>query len=376
MAKVEQIYSLVNNVAKQVLGSTTITAVDTSTLVSLGETLTQTNSLDSFYSTLADRIGKTIIKSMIYESDDRGITKNSMQFGAILQKISVELEADTAVHNQSYDTTARNPYDISKKNSAITQKMFRKLSTWSKEYIVPTYQIQTAFTSAESMGSMVNGIYNAIISMIEIEKEALGNLAVCTAIAQNVTASSSPIYRKLKTEYNALTSQKKTSQELLLDKEFLRWANREIKLVVDNVKKPSTIYNKGNKVRWVKDEDMVVELLSQFASASATYLESDTFHKELVALKNFKSIPYWQGSGTSFSYADCSKILLKNGENNVEITDVIANIRANDSVAILFDKTRINSIYNQRTDEVIYIPKMERSYMVDTNEINVVFTLQ
>ena len=122
---------------------------------------------------------------------------------------------------------------------------------------------------------------------------------------------------------------------------------------------------------------MVVELLSQFASASATYLESDTFHKELVALKNFKSIPYWQGSGTSFAYADCSKILLK-GENeeDVEITDVIANIRSTDSVSVLFDKTRINSIYNQRTDEVIYIPKMERSYMVDTNEVNVVFTLQ
>lgn len=375
MAKVEQIYGLVNNIAKQVLGSTAITAVDTSTLVSLGETLTQSNSLDSFYSTLADRIGKTIIKSMVYESDDRGIIKNSMEFGAILQKITVELETDAAVHNQSYDTTARNPYDISRK-STITQKMFRKLSTWSKEYIVPTYQIQTAFTNAESMGSMVNGIYNAIISMIEIEKESLGNLAVCTAIAQNVSESTRPIYRKLKTEYNALTSQKKTAQELLLDKAFLRWANREIKLVVDNVKKPSTIYNKGGKVRWVKDEDMVVELLSQFASASATYLESDTFHKELVSLKNFKSIPYWQGSGISFSYADCSKILLKNGESNVEITDVIANIRANDSVAVLFDKTRINSIYNQRTDEVIYIPKMERSYMVDTNEVNVVFTLQ
>lgn len=375
MSKMEQIYSLVNSIAKQVIGNTAITAVDTSSLVSLGETLTQNNSLDSFYSVLADRIGKTIIKSLVYESDDRGIIKNSMEFGAILQKITVELETDTAVHNQSYNPTDRNPYTIDKKG-AITQKLYRKLSTWSKEYIIPTYQIATAFTSAESMGSMVNGIYNSIISMIEIEKESLGNLAVCTAIAQNVSTSSSPIYRKLKTEYNTLTSQEKTAEQLLLDKDFLRWANREIKLVVDNVKKPSTIYNKGSKVRWVKDDDMVVELLSQFASASATYLESDTFHKELVSLKNFKSIPYWQGSGTSFTYADCSKILLKNGEENIEITDVIANIRANDSVSVLFDKTRINSLYNQRTDEVIYIPKMERSYMVDTNEVNVVFTLQ
>lgn len=375
MANMEQIYGLVNSIAKQVIGSTAITAIDTSSLVSLGETLTQSNSLDSFYSALADRIGKTIIKSMVYESDDRGIIKNSMDFGAILQKITVELETDTAVHNQSYNPTDRNPYSINKK-SEVTQKLFRKLSTWSKEYVIPSYQIVTAFTSAESMGSMVNGIYNAIISMIEIEKESLGNLAVCTAIAQNVSESSSPIYRKLKTEYNNLTSQEKTATQLLLDKDFLRWANREIKLVVDNVKKPSTIYNKGNKVRWVKDSDMVVELLSQFASASATYLESDTFHKELVALKNFKSIPYWQGSGTRFDYVDCSKILLKNGEEDVEVTDVIANIRANDSVAVLFDKTRINSLYNQRTDEVIYIPKMERSYMVDTNEINVVFTLQ
>ena len=253
MANVNQIYSLVNSVAKQVLGSTTITAVDTSTLVSLGETLTQSNSLDSFYSTLADRIGKTIVKSMVYESDDRGITKNSMQFGAILQKITVELETDTAVHNQSYNSTARNPYDINKK-SVITQKMFRKLSTWSKEYIIPTYQIQTAFTNAESMGSMVNGIYNSIISMIEIEKESLSNLAVCTAIAQNVSTTTSPIYRKLKTEYNTLTSQTKTASQLLLDKEFLRWANREIKLVVDNVSKNKEDKKENAKVQPKKEE--------------------------------------------------------------------------------------------------------------------------
>lgn len=375
MAKMEQIYGLVNSIAKQVIGSTALTAVDTTSLVSLGETLSLSNSLDSFYSALADRIGKTIIKSMVYESDDRGIVKNSMTFGAILQKLTVELETDTAVHNQSYNPTDRNPYTIEKRNT-FTQKMYRKLATWSKEYVVPSYQISTAFTSAESMGSMVNGIYNSIISMIEIEKESLGNLAVCTAMAQNVSENSSPIYRKLKTEYNTITSQQKTAKELLLDKDFLRWANREIKLVVDNIKKPSTIYNKGGKVRWVKDDEMSVELLSQFASASATYLESDTFHKELVSLKNFKSIPYWQGSGTSFGYEDCSKILIKNGEENIEITDVIANIRSIDSVGVLFDKTRINSLYNQRTDEVIYIPKMERSYMVDTNEVNVVFTLQ
>ena len=122
MAKMEQIYALVNSVAKQIIGSAAITAVDTSSLVSLGETITQSNSLDGFYNALADRIGRTIIKSMVYESDDRGIIKNSMEFGAILQKITVELETDTAVQNQSYNSTDRNPYTINKK-SVITQKL-------------------------------------------------------------------------------------------------------------------------------------------------------------------------------------------------------------------------------------------------------------
>ena len=69
MPQINQVFTLVNSIAGQALGTQAITAVDTQSLVTLGnQVLSSNTNKESFLNTLVDRIGKTIISSRSYRS--------------------------------------------------------------------------------------------------------------------------------------------------------------------------------------------------------------------------------------------------------------------------------------------------------------------
>lgn len=64
MSTVNQIYTLINEVAKQTFGESAVTVTDTSTLVALGDKVLSSDvDTDKFAKTLVDRIGRTIFLS-------------------------------------------------------------------------------------------------------------------------------------------------------------------------------------------------------------------------------------------------------------------------------------------------------------------------
>ena len=93
MSTVNQIYTLVNEVAKQTFGESAITVKDTSTLVALGDkVLSSDKDTDKFAKSLVDRIGRTIFSIRRYNaSGDDGLVKEPFEYGCIVQKIYVDL---------------------------------------------------------------------------------------------------------------------------------------------------------------------------------------------------------------------------------------------------------------------------------------------
>mgnify|MGYP007050003483 CR=1 FL=1 len=65
MSTVNQIYTLINEVAQQTFGESAITVKDTSTLVALGDkVLSSDKDTDKFAKSLVDRIGRTIFSKL------------------------------------------------------------------------------------------------------------------------------------------------------------------------------------------------------------------------------------------------------------------------------------------------------------------------
>ena len=93
MSTVNQIYALINEVAKQTFGESAVTVTDTSTLVALGDKVLSSDvDTDKFAKTLVDRIGRTIFSIRRYTaSGDDGLVKEPFEYGCIVQKIYVDL---------------------------------------------------------------------------------------------------------------------------------------------------------------------------------------------------------------------------------------------------------------------------------------------
>ncbi len=377
MATVNQVYAMVNDSAKESLGAQAISVKDTGTLVSLGDVvLSSAVNKEKFYNALVDRIGRTVIAVREYATKERSVKRDEMEWGLVYQKISFKWH--NAVENASWETsTQANPFDVEISTEAV-QKLFSKIGTWAYEDSIPDYQLFTAFQSAERMGAFISGIYTNIRNAMIHAEEDMSNLAVATNIAGVIAKGNTAQKRNLLAEFNALatTTVPLTVESCLRDVAFLKYASREIKTTIDNMTMMSTLFNADDIPRFTPNDKMVVELLSQFNSATETYLQADTFHDSLVKLPNFESVTYWQGSGTSFAFDDVSKIHIENAEideSAIEQGGIIAFVHDYDSCASIIYRRRSNSIYNPRAERYNIFEKADKGYAVDLSENAVVF---
>ena len=379
--KANQIYTLVNDAAAEALGKSAITAKDTGSLVSLGNVVfSSTANTEQFYKSFVDRIGRTVIAIRKFKGKNRSVKRDDLAWGIMYQKISFKTK--TAVENPSWNTEGGqvNPFDIAR-STEVVQKLFSVMSTWSYEDNFPIYQLFTAFTNEAAMGAFISGIATNIENSLTIAEDALANLAVSTNIAGVLISGKTSQKRNLLTEYNTLTGSNLKANSCLYDASFLKYASYQINDTVKNIMNPSASFNAEGIDRQTMGEDLVVEVLGKYSAATSSYLESDTYHKELVALPRYEEVSYWQAPGTNFDFADVSKINIVN-ENlktvgnetgAIEQSGIIAFIHDIDSCASIITRFRDYSFSNQRDESMNIIKKADTGYACDLSENAVVF---
>lgn len=382
MANVNQIYQIVNDSANEAIGEGAIAAKDTGTLVSLGDQiLSSEKNKDAFYKALTDRIGRTVIAVRAYTPKTRAVKRDVMDWGIVYQKISYKLNMATSNGTWVADTQA-NPFDVEPQTEAV-ETLFSKMGTYTYEDSIPDKQLFTAFTSAERMGAFISGIYVNMDNALKLAEDNLANLAVNTYMAGALIKGKNTQKRNLLAEYNTLTGgEPLTVNNCLRNADFLKFASREIKTVISNMEKFSVLYNASEDIpRFTPADKLVVEILGQFASATASYLESNTYHKELVALPMYEEVAYWQASGTAFSFSDVSTINItneglvtpENETGTISQSGIIAFVHDVDAVACTIENRRSNSIYNPRAERFNIFEKADKGYAVDLTENGVVF---
>ena len=379
--KVNQIYTLVNDAASEALGKSAITAKDTGSFVSLGNVVfSSTANTEQFYKSLVDRIGKTVIAIRKFKGKNRSVKRDDLAWGIMYQKISFKTK--TAVENPSWNTEGGqvNPFDI-KRSTEVVQKLFSVMGTWSYEDNFPLYQLFTAFTNEAAMGAFISGISTNIENSLTIAEDALANLAVSTNIAGVLISGKTAQKRNLLTEYNTLTGSNLQATNCLYDASFLKYASYQINDTVKNIMNPSASFNSEGIDRQTMEENLVVEVLGKYSAATASYLESDTYHKELVALPRYEEVSYWQAPGTNFDFADVSKIDIVNANlktvgnetGTIAQSGIIAFIHDIDSCASIITRFRNYNFNNNRDESMSIIKKADTGYMVDLSENSVVF---
>lgn len=377
MSTVNQIFNIVNDVAKQTFGEKAISVVDTSTLVALGdEVLRSDENTENFTNTLVDRIGRTVFSTRAYTTDNaEGMVREPFEYGCILQKIYVDLP----------DAKENNSWEIGKGNYTPTfapvikptlkQKLFNKQTTWEIDVTIPDFMLRTAFTSATEMAVLIDAIFTSMENMMQIALENNKNLTRANFIASKLHSNKPCGAINLLHLYNTLTSQTLTVDACMRDLGFLKWSTQQINLWAKRLSKMSTLFNDEGYKRFTPQSDLIVNVLQDYDSAINSYLQSDTYHNEMTKIaSSYSTVPYWQGSGLNYTFEDTSKIDVKIDETTtITESGIIAVLYDRDAMGVTITERRGTTQRNNKDEYTDYFNKATYGYFNDLSENGIVF---
>lgn len=387
MSTVNQIYQIVNSLNSQANGGGALAVTDTRSFISYGESVfSSDHNVETFFKALWDRIATTILDNRPYMAQlVSGLWREPFEYGAIMQKIHAKLpdaQADPAWSETS--DMPSNPFAVTPME--IEQRMYNKISAFEIPATYPDVQLKTAFLDERKMAAFIDAMMVQQRNALELSIENLGNVARSALIATAIEAGGAKNV-KLLTGFKATLAdddplQNLTAADALFNREFLRYASRAIAMVIDHMKTMSTLHAADGYHRFTPREYLNVAVLSDFDKSVESYLASATYWKSLVELptENKVIVPYWQGAGTSFDYADTStiKLTIDDGTelgDKVEVSNVVAVVYDSEAAGITIDERRTKSIYNPHDEVTNLWLKARQMYFVDVTQNAVAFTI-
>ena len=384
--KVEQIYSIVNDITSEILGEENILAEDLSNIVDMGKAVFDNTSVDNYVKSLLNRIGKVIFVNRPYSGSVPSVLMDSWEYGSVLEKVEAELP--TATENKSWDLQNGQSYptDIFYKPT-VSAKFYNNKVTFEIPMSFTELQVKESFGSAAEMNGFLSMLYNSVDKAMTIKIDGLIQRTINNMIAQTI-ANEIPDSTKytgigtvkavnLLAQYNQKFGKTLTQAECINNPEFIRYSAFVIGLYRDRLKKISTLFNIGGKEKFTPNDLLHSVMLSDFVNASKIYLESDTYHNEDVALPTTEVVPYWQGSGKTYSFTDISSInVLTEGTGEptaVQFDGILAVLFDRDSLGVCNTDRRVTTAYNARAEFYNNYYKFDCSYFNDTNENFIVF---
>lgn len=388
--QVNQIYQLMNGVTSEILGSTGIVKEDLSNIVDVGTQLFDATSIDNYVKSLVNHIGKVIFVNRPYAGNVPSMLMDSWEFGSVLEKISADLPV--ATENESWELVNGQEYkqDIFYKPS-VSAKFFNSKVTFEVPMSFTEMQVKESFSSATQLNGFLSMLYNAVDKSMAIKIDSLIMRTINNAIGETfkadataftpqgasdvdyTTASTNRCVNLLKL-YNDKFGTTLTADKAITTPEFIRFASYVMSLYVDRLSKISTLFNVGGKDRFTPADMLHIVMLSDFKASATAYLESDTYHNTLVALPESESVPYWQGSGTTYSFADVSKIMVKTATGtDITVTGILAVMFDRDAMGVCNTDRRVTTNYNAKAEFYNNYYKFDASYYNDLNENCVVF---
>lgn len=396
--EVEQIYTLINSVSKEVLGRTDIVAEDLTGIVDLGTEVFNQSAVDNYVKSLVNHIGKVVFVNRPYTGKVPSVLMDAWEFGSVLEKISADVPE--AEENDTWNLKDGQTYsqDVFHKPT-VSAKFFNSKVTFEVPVSITERQVKESFSNAAQLNGFISMIYAAVEKSMTIKADALimrtiNNMIAETVLADavafgataagdmtgaNLSSASTARCVNLLKLYNDKTgaSTPLTAAKAITDPDFIRFASYVMGTYADRLQSISTVFNVGKKERFTPKDMLHVVLLSDFAKAAQTYLYSDTFNRGDVLLPQAETVPFWQGSGQNYEFASTGNINVKeSGGKAVEISGVLGVMFDRDALGVCNLDRRVTTNYNAKAEFFNNYYKFDAGYFNDTNENFVVFFIE
>lgn len=377
--KVTQIKDLVNSSLKELNGSSVLLKEDLSNVVDVGTEIFDTDNVDNFVKKLIDRVGSTVFNTRVYQGSAPSVLMTSWEFGSVLEKVDSELP--DVEENESWQL--ENGKDYSPNifyQPKVSAKFFNSKVTFDIPISFTRMQVKSAFNSASELNGFLSMLMNSVQNAMTVHIDGLIMKTINNMTATVLNGKKGLQVVNLLDGYNANSTTKLTAENALQNADFIKYANLIINTYRDRISKLSTLFNQGQKSKFTPLANQHLVVLSDLASASKVYLESETLHDDNVKINNYDTVPYWQGSGTTYSFDDVSSIdvAIKDGKSTKEIkaSGILGVLFDTNAVGVTCQNQRVTTNYNPRAEFFTNFTKFDAGYYNDLNENFIVFTVK
>ena len=388
----KQVYDVVNGMATEILGADAVVAEDLSNIVDLGHSIMNSTSYDAYVKSLVDHIGKVVMVDRTYEGTTNELMREAYEFG-IKEKIYTTAPPE-AVENETYSLTDGASYDPNVfHRPEVAAKFFNKRTTFEVDLSIADRQARSALDNTTQLNAFVSMLGNDVNKALTIRTDALAERTVNNMILQTFQKDFPSVSND---HYEGMTGNRAvnllylyntivnyggtplTAAAALYSADFNRFAAMIIKRYVIRLKKVSKLFNAGNLVRFTPSSVQHLILHGDFTSAAEAYLYSDTYHDEFVSLPKATEVPYWQGSGTDYSFTSTSAVkgtieLAGGSTKTINVSGVLGVLFDHEACGITNFDRRVTTNYNAKAEFNNFFYKQDAGYFNDLNENFIVF---
>lgn len=382
--EVKQIYTLVNDITNELLGSA-IVKEDLSNVVDVGNAVFNANKVDNYVKSLVNHIGRVIFVDRAYNGSVPSVLMDSWEFGSVLEKISCDLP--TATENQSWELENGQTYNPNVfYKPSVSVKFYNSKTTFEIPLSFTEMQIKESFSNAEQLNGFLTMLYNSVEKSMTIKLDSLIMRTINNMIGETIhheipesanysTTSTIKAVNLLKL-YNDSHTTTITADKCLDNPDFIRYATYIISVYGERITKISNLFNIGGKDRFTPKDVLRCVLLSDFKKASEVFLKSDLYNEQYATLPESDSVPYWQGSGANYAFNDITKIHIQLASSNtteIQMTGILGVMFDRDALGVSNLNRRVTTNYNPKAEFYTNFYKFEAGYFNDMNENFVVF---
>ena len=339
------VYAIVNGLYKQVTGMTDISAVDTTSFISIGEKLSgyQTeNVLNALTITLA----KTIVQARPYSSPLKVMrSEDTDAFSTLTRKIkfySKYAQPAGAWNTQLYDNlgkgldNGKNGASSKGQDSKSVASMWEQnpalplelaqggVSVYSRSYTVYKDAWKIAFESEAAFASFVEGFMTSEANDLEMLKESYDRLVMISGIASAISMNNKGSVINLTKLYNDTFNTSYTSEELrstYLDS-FLKFFVSTVKITTKRMTQRTTSFH-FDAHKQVDGEDYYILEHTPVSAMKSVFYEPlfvqaqasvlpEIFHDNLLDISKYNGVDYWQSFDTPAAINVKPPVLNKN----------------------------------------------------------------
>lgn len=342
------VYSLMNDIVSQATGQSSIAVVDTSTFVSVGETLLRTaaeNTLNAISTVLAN----TIFSVRPYRGKLDSLRVSQRRWGAQVRKIVNLYTASEASEDWNTDINATqladgNSIDMySIKSPKALQLNFYGSAVLQKHVTMYRDQLALAFSSEQEFIRFIDSVMTEFNNEIELLNENKARLTLINFMLGIHDMGLTEI--DLVQEYNTEHLTTYTRDQLLTTyvEDFMKYVAAQVKIYSELLTDMSSLnhaqitgYN--SILRHTPKERQKMIMYNPIFVKAESEVYSGLFNPQYLDIGDFEGVNYWQSQDTPTSITGTPNILdTSNGQSKTGT----ANIAIDYVLGILFDEEAV-----------------------------------